>query len=74
MYRDRLTTPTNVWGCCVACAVVEHFSRDELKPIELGETDKKCTDVTAETNSVAIEIAAEEEQVIEKQEFIQNIA
>ena len=74
MYSDRLTTPTNVWATCVACAVVEHLSRDELGPRdELEESDEKCTDVTGETNSVTIEIVTEEEGIIEKKEDIQNI-
>ena len=75
LYRDRLTTPTNVWACCVACDVVQHFSREELVATdEPEETDEKCTDVTGETNSVAIEIAAEEEEITETKEDIQNIA
>ena len=72
---DRLTTSTNVWACCIACDVVQHLSRDELEPVDvLEETDEKCTDVTGKTNSVAIEIAAEEETITETKEDIQNIA
>ena len=73
--RDRLTTPTNVWACCVCCAVVEHLSRDQLGPIDnLSEcTSDTCTaDVASNTNSVAIDIA--EEENMEEKEEIENIA
>ncbi len=66
-FRDRLTTPVNVWASCVACAVVEHLSRDELERIDdVYETSEACSDVTAETNSVAIDIVEEEEGNMEK--------
>ncbi|XP_028403773.1 excitatory amino acid transporter 1-like [Dendronephthya gigantea] len=64
---DRLTTPINVWATCIACAVVEHISRDELQITDdVSQTDDKddtISVVTGEINSVAIDgfdVVAEE--------------
>ena len=52
-----MTTPVNVWASCVACAVVEHLSCKQLEPIsDTSVADNTCSDVTADTDSVAIDI------------------
>ena len=64
-----------MWANCVACAVVEHVSRDELEPMnDEPKTEDTSSDVTGDVNSVAIDIVEEEERNTEKKKDVENIA
>ena len=64
LYRDRIVTPVNVWANCTALVIIERYSHEELQSLDDAAKlhDVACTDVGATTNTVAIDIADEEEE------------
>ena len=75
-YRDRFATPVNVWSNCVACVIIEHYSRKELQLLHnvTKRCEEKCSTVSDDT--VAIEIVDSEKETMEdhKHDHADNVA
>lgn len=59
VFRDRLTTMLNVWGDCVICGVVNHFSND-LENNESVRNEQKLNFVDKEHHQIQINKTFEE--------------
>ncbi|CAB4003466.1 excitatory amino acid transporter 1-like [Paramuricea clavata] len=67
-FVDRFATPVSIWANCIACVIIEHYSREDLQSLNDVTTPREeiCTTVGSDANSdVTIDVAEEEEVTTE---------